>query len=254
MSAVHDVAETDPAEGIRLITLARPSARNALRHQTMAELADALECADGDTSIRCVILAGDAKAFAAGADVAEMLALDGPALESHPRTLAWQRIWRVGVPLIAAVEGVALGGGCELVLSCDIAIAGEGARFGQPEITLGWMPGAGGTQRLPRTVGKSAAMQMVLTGDIIDASTALQRGLVSEMVPHGAALSRALEIAARITAHPREATRLAKSAILRAYDLPLADGLRREHDAFRHLASSPERAARMQSFLDRTAR
>lgn len=155
--------------------------------------------------------------------------------------------------MIAAVEGVAFGGGHELVLSCDIAIAGEAARFGQPEITLGWMPGAGGTQRLARSAGKSMTMQMVLTGDPIDAPTALRVGIVSEIVPAGGALERATAIARRIALHPRAATRLARQAVLNAFETPLSDGVRAEQAAFRALASSDERNARMRAFLHRAA-
>ena len=225
-----DVLVSACVDGVVTITLDRPAARNALRHQTMGELADAIEAADADASVRCVVLAGNAKAFAAGADIAEMLELDGPALVNHPRTIAWQRIWRSGCPMIAAVEGVAVGGGNELVLSCDIAIAGTAARFGQPEITLGWMPGAGGTQRLARSVGKSMAMQLVLTGE---------------------ALERATAIARRIASQPRTATRAARQAVLSAYELPLSQGLAAEHTAFRALASSLERDERMRAFLAR---
>ena len=153
--------------------------------------------------------------------------------------------------MIAAVEGVAFGGGNELVLSCDIAIAGAAARFGQPEITLGWMPGAGGTQRLARSVGKSMTMQLVLTGDAIDAQQALQAGIVSEVVPAGGALARATELAHRVASHPRTATRLARQAVLDSYETPLSDGIRAEHTSFRDLASSDERNARMRAFLDR---
>ena len=248
-----DVLVSACVDGVVIITINRPDARNALRHQTMGELAAAIEAADADASVRCVVLAGNAKAFAAGADIAEMLELDGPALVHHPRTMAWQRIWRSGCPMIAAVEGVAFGGGHELVLSCDIAIAGDAARFGQPEITLGWMPGAGGTQRLARSAGKSLAMQMVLTGDPIDAPRALQAGIVSEVVPAGEALARATAIATRIAAHPRAATRLARQAVLDAFELPLSEGVRAEQASFRNLASSDERNARMRAFVHRTS-
>ena len=248
-----DVLVSVCVDGVVTITINRPDARNALRHQTMGELAAAIEAADADASVRCVVLAGNAKAFAAGADITEMLELDGPALVHHPRTIAWQRIWRSGCPMIAAVEGVAFGGGHELVLSCDIAIAGAAARFGQPEITLGWMPGAGGTQRLARSAGKSLAMQMVLTGDPIDAPRALQAGIVSEVVPAGEALARATAIAARIAAHPRAATRLARQAVLDAFELPLSEGVRGEQASFRALASSEERNARMRAFVHRTS-
>lgn len=249
MTAARDVLVGECIDGVVTITIDRPHARNALRHQTMAELADAIEKADQNDTVCCIVLAGNARAFAAGADIAEMSALDGPALLNHPRTVAWQRIWRSGCPMIAAVEGVALGGGCELVLSCDIAIAGAAARFGQPEITLGWMPGAGGTQRLARSAGKSMTMQMVLTGDAIDAQQALQAGIISELVPAGGALARATVIAQRIALHPRTATRVARMAVLRSYELPLHDGLAAEHESFRALASSAERDVRMGAFV-----
>jgi len=253
MTSAPDVLVSDCIDGVVTITIDRPDARNALRHQTMGELADAIEAADAKDHVRCVVLAGNARAFAAGAALTEMLSLDGPALLNHPRTIAWQRIWSAGCPMIAAVEGIAFGGGHELVLSCDIAIAGEAARFGQPEITLGWMPGAGGTQRLARSVGKSMTMQMVLTGEPIDAPTALRAGIVSEVVPAGGALARAIEIAQRIAAHPRTATRLARQAVLNAYNTTLADGIRAEHTLFRDLASSAERNARIRAFLHRAA-
>ncbi len=246
-----DVMVSSVDDGVVTLTIARPASRNALRHQTMIELAAAIEAADGNDAVRCIVLAGNERAFAAGADIAEMLALDGPALEQHPRTQAWRRIWRSGCPMVAAVEGVALGGGCELVLSCDIAIAGAKARFGQPEISLGWMPGAGGTQRLARSAGKSVTMQLVLTGDPIDAAAALQAGIVSEVVPTGDALARATSIARKIASHPREATRLARRAVLLSYELPLSDGVGAEHESFRALASSAERDERMRAFLAR---
>jgi len=251
MTVRSDVVVGAIEDGVVVLTINRPEARNALRHQTMVELADAIHDCDENDNVRCVVIAGHERVFAAGADIAEMAALDGAALVSHPRTLAWQRIWRVACPLVAAVEGWALGGGCELVLSCDVAIAGEGARFGQPEITLGWMPGAGGTQRLARSAGKSMTMQMVLTGDPIDAATAKAAGIVSDVVASGSALAHALAVAKRIASHPRGATRLAKQAVLRAFESPLADGLRDEHAAFRGLTSSPERAQRMAAFLQR---
>jgi enoyl-CoA hydratase len=252
-NAPADVLVSACVNGVMTMTIDRPEARNALRHQTMGELAAAIEAADADASVRCVVLAGNGKAFAAGADIAEMLELDGPALATHPRTFAWQRIWRSGCPMIAAVEGVAFGGGHELVLSCDLAIAGAAARFGQPEITLGWMPGAGGTQRLARSAGKSLTMQMVLTGDPIDAPRALQAGIVSEVVPAGEALARATAIATRIASHPRAATRLARQAVLDAFELPLSEGIRAEQASFRALASSDERNARMRAFVHRTS-
>lgn len=245
MNGSSDFTTTRPSDGVVVITLSRPEERNTLRHRTMVALADALEAADQDSAVRCVVIAGTERYFAAGADIAEMAVLDGPALEAHPRTLAWRRIWRVECPLVAAVEGWALGGGCELVQSCDVVVAGEGARFGQPEITLGWMPGAGGTQRTARSLGKAMAMRLVLTGEPISAETALAAGLVSEVVETGDALARAVAVAEKIAGFPRQASRLAKRAVLRAFETPLSHGLEEEHGWFRELASSDERRQRM---------
>lgn len=252
MPPVADVIVSPVRDGVALVTLARPAARNALRHQTMIELADAIEALDHDLNVRCIVVSGAPTVFAAGADIAEMVELDGPALLTHPRTQAWHRIWSAECPLIAAVEGWALGGGCELALSCDMVVAGDGARFGQPEITLGWMPGAGGTQRLARSAGKAITMQMVLTGDPIDAHAARDAGIVSEVVATGEALARALVLAQRIAAHPRAATRLAKQAVLRAYETPLREGMREEHASFRTLADTDERKSRMHAVLLRS--
>jgi enoyl-CoA hydratase len=246
---VSPVRREPATNGVVTITLDHPERRNQLDHATMGGLADALEACDRDASVRCVVLAGHAKVFAAGADLHEMAQLDGPALATHPRTMAWTRIFAVGVPLVAAVEGVALGGGCELVQACDIVVAGALARFGQPEITLGWMPGAGATQRLPRSIGKSAAMQLVLTGDPMDAPRALACGLVSEVVAAGDALPRALAIAARIASHAPGAVRRAKAAVLAAWDGPMSHGLAMEREHFQAQASSDERAAGIAAFL-----
>lgn len=241
------------ADGIVRVTLDHPERRNQLDHATMVALADALDAADRDGAVRCVIVAGHASVFAAGADLHEMRVLDGPALADHPRTAAWQRIFTVGVPVVAAVEGPALGGGCELVQACDIVIAGEGATFGQPEIAVGWMPGAGGTQRLPRSLGKATAMQMVLTGDPIDARRALAAGLVSEVVPTGTALARAEQVAGRVASRAPGAVRRAKAAVLAAWDGPMAHGLAVEREHFQAQASSAERAEGIAAFLERRA-
>lgn len=250
MSPLH---VADAADGVRLVQVAHPERRNQLDHATMVALAAALTSADDDPSVRCVVLAGAATVFAAGADLREMAALDGPALAAHPRTEAWQRIFTVGVPLVAAIEGPALGGGCELVQACDIVVAGAEATFGQPEIAIGWLPGAGGTQRLPRAVGKATAMQMVLTGQAIDAHRALAAGLVSEVVPAGEALARAMAIAKRIASMAPGAVRRAKAAVLAAYDGPMAHGASVERSHFLAQASSDERAAGIAAFLARTS-
>ncbi|MFN9351619.1 MAG: enoyl-CoA hydratase-related protein [Gemmatimonadota bacterium] len=236
---------------IRHVVLDHPERRNQLDHATMQALADALEAADADPAVRCVVVAGHATVFAAGADLHEMAALDGPALAVHPRTRAWQRIFAIGVPLVAAVEGPALGGGCELVQACDVVIAGAGATFGQPEIGVGWLPGAGGTQRLPRSVGKATAMQLVLTGQPMPAERALAAGLVSEVVPAGEALARATAVAERIATLAPGAVRRAKAAVLAAFETPLAQGLEVERGHFQAQASSAERAEGIAAFLER---
>jgi enoyl-CoA hydratase len=236
---------------VRHVVLDHPERRNQLDHATMVALADALEAADADPAVRCVVVSGHATVFAAGADLREMAALDGPALASHPRTQAWQRIFGVGVPLVAAVEGPALGGGCELVQACDIVVAGAGATFGQPEIGVGWLPGAGGTQRLPRAVGKATAMLLVLTGQPMDAARALAAGLVSEVVPAGEALARATAIAERIASLAPGAMRRAKAAVLAAYEGPMAHGLAVERTHFQAQASSAERAEGIAAFFER---
>ena len=177
------------------LTLNRPQARNALRTRTLAELAAALDAAANDDEIRCAVVYGNSKVFAAGADLKEMAASDMIDMLEDPRVGQWARVAAFPKPLIAAVNGFALGGGCELVLNADIVVAGDNAQFGQPEINLGIIPGAGGTQRLIRAVGKSLASKMVLSGQLIDAGTALQAGLVSDVVVPELTLEKALELA-----------------------------------------------------------
>jgi enoyl-CoA hydratase len=195
-----------------------------------------------------VVLTGSRKAFAAGADINEMAERDLVGILNDPRLAAWQRITAFSKPLVAAVNGYALGGGCELAMHADILIAGSDARFGQPEINLGIMPGAGGTQRLLRAVGKSMAMQMVLTGEPIDARQAQQAGLVSEVTEPELTVERALAIAQRIAAKAPLAVRLAKEALLKAQDTDLASGLRFERHAFTLLAGTQDRAEGIAAF------
>ena len=240
-----------PEHGVRLITLQRPEALNALCTALLGELADALALADADTDVRAVVLTGSRKAFAAGADIQEMASRDLVGMLDDPRVSHWQRIAAFGKPLIAAVNGYALGGGCELVMCADIVIAGKDARFGQPEINLGIMPGAGGTQRLLRAVGKPLAMQMVLTGEAITARHALQAGLISEITQPELTVERALQVAAQIAAKAPLAVRLAKEALLRAGDCDLASGLRFERHAFTVLAGTADRAEGISAFLEK---
>ncbi|WP_337057701.1 2,3-dehydroadipyl-CoA hydratase PaaF [Pseudomonas sp. USHLN015] len=240
-----------PDRGVRLITLQRPEALNALNTQLLGELALELDDAERDPQTRVVVLTGSRKAFAAGADINEMAERDLVGILDDPRQAHWQRIARFPKPLIAAVNGFALGGGCELAMHADILIAGEDARFGQPEINLGIMPGAGGTQRLLRAVGKSLAMQMVLSGEAIDARHAQRAGLVSEVTQPEFTVERALAIARVIASKAPLALRLAKEALLKAEDTDLASGLRFERHAFTLLAGTADREEGLAAFREK---
>jgi enoyl-CoA hydratase/carnithine racemase len=204
-----------------------------------------------DDAVRCVVVTGDEKSFAAGADVAE-LAQRSPTDEAFAKSrAAWAAVERYRRPIIAAVNGFALGGGCELALHCDIIIAGEGAKLGQPEVKLGIMPGAGGTQRFLRVAGKFSAMRWLLTGDLLSASQAQQLGLVSEVVPDDEVLKHALQLAGRIAALPPLAVAAIKDAVLRGADLPLDAALRLEGQSFQQLFASEDRAEGMRAFLEK---
>ena len=237
--------------GVRLITLQRPQALNALTTELLAELASALAEAEADPNTQVVVLTGSRKAFAAGADIKQMAERDLVGILNDPRQASWQAITRFSKPLIAAVNGFALGGGCELAMHADIIIAGEDARFGQPEINLGIMPGAGGTQRLLRAVGKSTAMQMVLSGAAIDARHALRTGLISEITQPEFTVERALQLARLIASKAPLALRLAKEALLKAMDTDLASGLRFERHAFTLLAGTRDREEGIRAFQEK---
>lgn len=237
--------------GVRLITLQRPQALNALTTQLLGELADELNAAQSDHNTHAVVITGSAKAFAAGADINEMAERNLVGILDDPRQVSWQTLTRFSKPLIAAVNGFALGGGCELAMHADIIIAGEDARFGQPEINLGIMPGAGGTQRLLRAVGKSMAMQMVLTGEPISARQAQRSGLVSEVTQPEFTVERALHIAHSIATKAPLAVRLAKEALLKAMDTDLASGLRLERHAFTLLAGTRDRDEGIRAFQEK---
>jgi enoyl-CoA hydratase len=239
------------ADGVRLLTLHRPQALNALNTELLAELAAELDSAERDEHTRVVVITGNRKAFAAGADINEMAERDLVGILNDPRVAHWQRIGSFSKPLIAAVNGFALGGGCELVMCADIVIAGSDARFGQPEINLGIMPGAGGTQRLLRLVGKPLAMQMVLSGEAIDAQRALRAGLISEITQPELTVERALQVARAIAGKAPLAVRLAKEALLKAQDTDLASGLRFERHAFTLLAGTQDRDEGIRAFQEK---
>lgn len=250
---LEDLLVTRPEPGVLLVTLNRPAARNALRTATLNQLAQVLAGAEADADVGAVVLTGSEKFFAAGADLKEM-ADKGPIdLLGDARPRHWRTIAAFPKPLLAAVNGYALGGGCELAMHVDIVIAGQAAQFGQPEINLGIIPGAGGTQRLARVVGKSRAMQMVLSGEPIDAATALQCGLVSEVLPPAEVLPRTIVLAQTIAAKAPLALRAAKEAVLLAYEAGLSVALDAERKAFVLLAASDDRNEGIAAFFEKRA-
>jgi len=237
---------------VGLITLDRPDALNALNGQLMVELAQALDAFEADADIGAIVLTGSEKAFAAGADIKEMQSKTY--IEAYTEdfiTKDWERVTACRKPVIAAVAGYALGGGCELAMMCDFIIAAETAKFGQPEITLGIIPGAGGTQRLPRAVGKAKAMEMVLTGRIMDAEEAERAGLVSRVVPPGELVDEAVETADKIAGLSGPAVMMAKEALNRAYEAPLSEGVRFERRLFHSLFASEDQKEGMAAFAEK---
>ncbi|WP_355661354.1 2,3-dehydroadipyl-CoA hydratase PaaF [Halomonas salifodinae] len=240
-----------PQRGVLRITLHRPEALNALNTALLGELAEVLASADRDDAIRAVVLTGSRRAFAAGADINEMAERDLVGMLDDPRQRHWAAIARFSKPIVAAINGFTLGGGCELAMHADIRIAGEDAKFGQPEINLGIMPGAGGTQRLVRAVGQALATQMVLTGEPISARRALEAGLISEITQPELTVERATAIAERIAEKAPLAVRLAKEALHKALDTDLATGLRFERHAFTVLAGTADREEGIKAFQEK---
>jgi len=241
-----------PLDGVGLVTIDRQDALNALSFDLLDELADTLEELDRDPACRAIVLTGaGTRAFAAGADIRELAGQTPVTLTTENRFPSWDRIGAVRTPVVAAVRGFALGGGCELAMACDIIVAGEDAEFGQPEIRLGVMPGAGGTQRLTRALGKGRAMEMILTGRSISAREAEARGLVTRVVPAEATLDAALELAARIAAQAPLAVLAAKEAVKIAEELPLAAGLDHERRAFFLLFGSDDQSEGMAAFAEK---
>ncbi|MCP4597752.1 2,3-dehydroadipyl-CoA hydratase PaaF [Neptuniibacter sp.] len=251
MSAPTNLIVGEPTKGVLTITLNRPEALNALNTKLLEELADLLQEVESNADVRAVVITGSRKAFAAGADVREMATLDAVGVLKDPRVDHWKRITAFKKPIIAAVNGFCLGGGCELAMHADILIAGEEAKFGQPEIKLGIMPGAGGTQRLLRSVGKSMAMQMVLTGEPISAQQAMDSGLISEITIPEATLERAQAVATQIARHAPIAVEMAKDSLLKAFDTDLASGLVYERKAFTLLAATEDRNEGINAFLEK---
>ena len=251
MENYQDILLDRSRAGVLLMTLNRPDARNALRADMLREISVALRSAAEDDAVRAVVITGGEKIFAAGADIKEMARLGPIDTLTDVRPDYWKTIAAFPKPLLAAVNGYALGGGCELAMHADIVIAGAGAHFGQPEINLGTIPGAGGTQRLIRTVGKALAMKMVLSGEMIDAGAALAAGLAAEVTPDEQTITRALALAEIIAAKSSLAVRLAKEAMLKSFELGLESGLNLERKSFSLLAASADRQEGIAAFLER---
>src|SRR5436190_5625135 len=249
--SVSPLVESSVDDRVALCRLNRPEARNALSPELMEDLAAEVERFDSDPEIRCVVIAGSDEAFAAGADINALRERTFEESLRHPAAAFWRRMAACRTPLVAAVSGFALGGGCELALLCDLIVASESAEFGQPEITLGIIPGGGGTQRLARVIGKQRAMELVLTGRRIDAREAERLGLVNVVTADGEWLERALELAQRIARRPPIATRLAKQAVLAADETPLAAGLEHERRLYEIAMATEDRLEGMDAFLEK---
>ena len=247
------LVERDEARHVALARFNRPKQLNALNGEVMDQLCVALEALDRDDAIRVMVVTGSERAFAAGADIGEMATASPIDMLRGNRIAQWDRVRRIGKPVIAAVAGWCLGGGCELAMALDLIVAAESARFGQPEINLGVIPGAGGTQRLTRAIGKSAAMEMILTGEPIDAREAHRLGLVARVVPNELLVEDALALAARIATKSPLALRLAKEAVNTAYEMSLTDALAHERRLFYLLFASEDQKEGMAAFLEKRA-
>ena len=254
MSASEVVlSERDAERRIALVRLNRPEHLNALNGELMDRLCETLEELDRDEEVRCIVVTGNERAFAAGADIGEMADASPIDMLRGNRIGQWDRVRRIGKPVIAAVAGWCLGGGNELAMTLDLIIAAESARFGQPEIKIGVIPGAGGTQRLVRAIGKSRAMEMILTGEPMGAREALERGLVARVVPDELLVDDSMALAAEIASRAPLALRLAKEAVNAAYEMSLTDALAHERRLFYLLFASEDQKEGMAAFIEKRA-
>ncbi len=247
----YETILTEVRDRVALITLNRPKALNALNAQLIDELNHALDGFERDPGIGCIVLTGSSKAFAAGADIKEMAELTYPQIYMDDLFVESDRVAARRKPIIAAVAGFALGGGCELALMCDFILAGDNARFGQPEINLGVLPGMGGTQRLARAVGKAKAMEMCLTGRLIDADEAERAGLVARVVPTETLLDEALAAAASIAGKSLPVAMMVKESVNRAFEVSLAEGIRFERRVFHAAFASEDQKEGMSAFVEK---
>ncbi len=245
------LVENQYAPQIALVRLNRPKELNALNLKLMLELKKALQDLDEDEEVRCIIITGNQQAFAAGADIKQMENKTAIDLLKIDQFETWDQIRKTKKPIIAAVSGFALGGGCELAMTCDMIVASETAKFGQPEIKIGIMPGAGGTQRLTRAVGKALAMEMVLTGKFISAEDALKAGLINKVVPEELYLNEAVKLANEVCAMSPIATRLAKESVNKAFETSLQEGLFFERKNFYMSFTSEDQKEGMSAFVEK---
>ena len=247
----YEMILTETRGNVGLITINRPKAMNALNNQLLNEVMDALEAFDSQEGIGAMVITGNEKAFAAGADIKEMADKSKEEMIDSDYTAVFGRIRSIGKPVIAAVSGWALGGGCEVAISCDMIVASETAKFGQPEITIGVIPGAGGTQRLARAVGKAIAMEMILTNRTLTAQEAYQFGLVNRVVSVEAYLDEALKLATEIASRAPLAVRVAKKMIDLAYEQSLSNALAEERQEFYSLFATEDQKEGMQAFIEK---
>jgi enoyl-CoA hydratase/carnithine racemase len=244
------LVESSRDDHVALLRLNRPEARNALSPEVMELLAGELEQLDPDPEVHCIVIAGSDKVFAAGADIKAMSERSFAEALRHPAASFWRRLAAIKTPMVAAVSGYALGGGCELALACDMIVAAEGATFGQPEITLGIIPGGGGTQRLARVLGKQLAMEYVLTGRRFDAEAAQAMGLVNKIAKKGKWLEEAMALAQTVAERPPIAARLAKQAVLVAEETALSPGIENERRLYELAMATEDRVEGMTAFLE----
>ncbi len=242
---------TETHDRVAVIRFNRPEALNALNREMMAAMVDALAGFDADPAVGCIVLTGDRRAFAAGADIKEMAEASPVSMLDNPFIDYWDRLRRIAKPVVAAVSGYALGGGCELAMACDLIVASESAQFGQPEINIGVIPGAGGTQRLARAVGKALAMEMVLNARFLSAEEAVRFGLVNRVVPAETYLEEAIRFAAEIAARAPVAIRLGKEAVNAAFETSLQAGLAHERRLFYMLFATEDQKEGMAAFVEK---
>ena len=247
----EDVVLAERHDAVAVARLNRPDARNALSAEVLNTLGDLIDAWDGDPEVRCIVIAGSDEYFAAGADIKAMRERSFQDAMVNPTADFWPRVARCRTPLVAAVSGYALGGGCELALLCDMIVASETAEFGQPEIMLGIIPGGGGTQRLARVMGKQRAMELVLTGRRIEATEAHRLGIVNQVTPRNGWLDAALELAGVVASRPPLAARLGKQAVLAADETALSAGLDAERRLFELAMATEDRVEGMQAFLEK---